>query len=348
MSAEERKFILSTAPYVKRPVDTPAIMRHVIYALLPVMAAAVYFFGLSALLILVTCSAGAVLTEWALGGRRKLSESSITDGSALVTGILLALTLPPGLPLWMAFVGSVAAIALGKAIFGGLGYNVFNPSLAGRAFLQAAFPVALTTWAPYGGLDRFLSLRGDNFALPFSSAHPDAVSAATPLARMKFESLPTEFTDLLVGSVPGSLGETSAVLILLGGAYLALRRFMNWRIPVGIFLSVYVLGAVLHGIDPARFPTGTFHLFSGGLMLGAVFMATDPVTSPVTPRGSWIFAAGIGVLVVAIRQFGGLPEGVMYAILLMNGLSPLIDRYTQPRIYGTRITGDGPLSGRMR
>ena len=336
MRPGDQRLILSTSPYVKRPVDTPGIMRHVIYALLPVVGAAVYFFGLSGLLLILTCSAGAVLAEWVLGGRRRLTESTLTDGSALVTGILLALTLPPGLPLWMGFVGSVAAIVLGKVIFGGLGCNVFNPSLTGRVFLQACFPVALTTWAPFGGLDRFLALRGDTLALPFASARVDAVSSATPLARMKFESIPTALSDLLVGSVPGSLGETSAVLILLGGAYLAARRFLNWRIPVGIFSTVFVLATILHWMDPARFAGGAFHLFSGGLVLGAVFMATDPVTSPVTPRGAWVFAFGVGLLVIVIRQFGGLPEGVMYAILLMNALTPIIDRYTQPRIYGER------------
>lgn len=330
------QLILSTSPYMKRPVDTPAIMRHVIYALLPVILGAVYFFGLSALLLIVTCILGAAITEWVFGGRRSLGEGSLGDGSAVVTGLLLALTLPPSLPLWMAFVGAVTAIVFGKVIFGGLGHNVFNPSLTGRAFLQACFPVALTTWAPYGGLGRFLELRGDTLALPFMSPQPDAVTSATPLASMKFESIPTEITNLLVGSISGSLGETSALLILLGGAYLVARKFLNWRIPIGIFATVFVLATVLHWIDPARFPTGVFHLFSGGLMLGAVFMATDPVTSPVTPKGCWLFGLGVGILVVTIRQFGGLPEGVMYSILLMNALTPLIDRYTQPRIYGSR------------
>jgi len=218
---------------------------------------------------------------------------------------------------------------------GGLGQNIFNPSLTGRAILQSCFPVAITTWAPYGKLDNFLQLRGDTFALPFITPSFDALSAATPLARMKFESQPTAFMDLLLGNVAGSLGETSAVLILLGGAYLAYRRFLNWRIPVGIFAAVFVYASILHGVDAHKYPQGVFHLLSGGLMLGAVFMATDPVTSPVTPLGSWIFAFGIGILVVTIRQFGGLPEGVMYSILFMNILTPLIDRFTQPRLYGS-------------
>lgn len=336
MKNDAPQLILSTSPYMKRPVDTPAVMRHVIYALIPVVLGAVFFFGLSAILLITTCVLGAVFAEWIFGGRRSFKDGTLGDGSAIVTGLLLALTLPPGLPLWMAFLGGVAAIVLGKVIFGGLGHNVFNPSLTGRAFLQACFPVALTTWAPYGGLSRFLELRGDSLALPFTQARFDAVTSATPLAAMKFESIPTAVSDLLVGSISGSLGETSAVLILLGGVYLAVRKFLNWRIPVGIFTTVFFLATILHLIDPGRFPTGVFHMFSGGLMLGAVFMATDPVTSPVTPKGCWVFAFGIGVLVIAIRQFGGLPEGVMYSILLMNALTPLIDRYTQPKIYGSQ------------
>lgn len=336
MSFDTPQLVISSSPFVKRGVDTPAIMRHVIYALVPVMVASVYFFGLSALLIIVTCTVGAMVSEWVVGGGGPLRESRVTDGSAAVTGILLALTLPPGLPLWMAFLGSVFAIVVGKLLFGGLGHNVFNPSLTGRAFLQASFPVALTTWTAHSNWSGFLPLRGDNLALPFvtPAAGVDAVTTATPLAMMKFESVMTRISDLLLGSVSGSLGETSALLILLGGAYLAYRRFLNWRIPLGIFATVFAFATILHLVNGAKYPDGVHHLLSGGLVLGAVFMATDPVTSPVTPRGAWIFAVGVGLLVVLIRQFGGLPEGVMYSILLMNGATPLIDRWTQPKIYG--------------
>lgn len=335
------KFVLSTSPFLKRQVDTPKIMRHVLYSLTPAVLAAVYFFGLSALLVILTCIVGCTLTEWLLSGRGSLKESPIRDGAAVVTGVLLALTLPPGLALWMAFLGAVVAIVFGKLLFGGLGHNVFNPSLVGRAFLQACFPVALTTWSGYGDLGRFSNLRGDNLALPFLKANIDGVSAATPLAKMKFESLPTDVGNLFLGSTPGSLGETSAILILLGGAYLTYRKFLNWRIPVGIFASVFGFATILHSIDPTKYADGAFHLFSGGLVLGAFFMATDPVTSPVTPRGSWIFAVGIGVLVILIRQFSGMPEGVMYSILLMNAMTPLIDRFTQPRIYGAPGRAEG-------
>jgi len=340
VSTEAPHLILSTSPFLKRPVDTPTIMRHVIYSLIPVMLAAMFYFGVSALLIMLVCVAGCGFTEWVFEGRGPLRDSPIKDGSAIVTGILLALTLPPGLPLWMAFLGAVMAIILGKVLFGGLGHNVFNPSLTGRAFLQACFPVALTTWAPYGDLGRFLALRGDNLSLPFLKPQFDAVSTATPLAMMKFESQPTEVTNLLLGSTSGSLGETAALLILLGGGYLTYRKFLNWRIPVGIFATVFLFATLLNLINAEKYPAGPFHLFSGGLVLGAVFMATDPVTSPVTQKGAWVFAAGVGLLVVAIRQFGGLPEGVMYSILLMNAFTPLIDRVTQPRIYGGRKKGE--------
>ncbi len=341
MSSQAPHLLLSTSPFLKRPTDTPKIMRHVIYSLIPVVLAAVYYFGLSALLVLLTCIFGCVLTEWAFGRGGSLKMSTVADGSAILTAMLLALTLPPGLPLWMAFIGAVFAIAFGKILFGGLGQNVFNPSLAGRAFLQACFPVALTTWAPHGGLSEFFVSRGDTFAVPFLSPQFDAISSATPLAQMKFEAQSTEVTNLLFGSISGSIGETAAVLIILGGAYLAYRRFLDWRIPVGIFVTVFAFATILHLINAEKYPSGAFHLFSGGLMLGAVFMATDPVTSPVTPRGAWVFAFGIGVLTVAIRQFGGLPEGVMYSILLMNAVTPLIDRVTQPRVYGTHRAKKG-------
>jgi electron transport complex protein RnfD len=233
----------------------------------------------------------------------------------------------------MAFTGGAFAIGFGKLIFGGLGQNVFNPALLGRAFLQAAFPAALTTWPAVGG--SWWQLRGDNLALPLMGPDVDAITGATPLGLMKFEGQGTPVTDLFMGDVGGSLGETSALLILLGGAYLAYKHYLNWRIPVSVFLVVGALSGVLHAFDPARFPGAPFMLASGGLMLGAVYMATDMVTSPVTHRGAWLFGAGIGMLVVVIRLWGGLPEGVMYAILLMNAMVPFIDRVTQPRVFGT-------------
>ena len=310
-------------------------MRHVIYSLVPALLAAAYFFGVSAILLVLASVAGCVLTEWVIRSRPPLAQSSIADGSAILTGVLLALTLPPGMPLWMGFLGGVFAIGFGKLLFGGLGHNVFNPSLVGRAFLQACFPVAITTWAAPHGLEHFFTVHQSTLAFPFAIPVPDAVTTATPLAKMKFDAAPTAVRDLFIGTRAGSLGETSSMMILLGGAYLAYRRFLNWRIPVGMLAGAFIVGQMLHMTNPARYADGLFHMLSGGMMLGAVFMATDPVTSPVTPLGAWIFAVLCGALVVVIRLFSGLPEGVMYAILLMNGFTPLIDRWTQPRTYGT-------------
>ncbi len=334
----DARLALTASPHLKAPDSTPTIMWSVVGSLAPVVGAAVYFFGLSAVLVLGAATLGALLTERVVG-----QPGSLGDGSAAITGLLLGLTLPPGFPMWMAFVGGVVAIGLGKHIFGGLGQNVFNPALLGRAFLQAAFPGAITTWPQAGG--PWMALRGDNLALPLMRPDaPDVITAATPLGLMKFDFIPTEIMDLLIGTTSGSLGETSAVLILLGGSYLALKNYLNWRIPVGIFGTVAAFGAILYAIDPARFPTPLFALFSGGLMLGAIYMATDMVTSPLTNAGCWIFAFGIGVLVVLIRTWGGLPEGVMYGILLMNSLVPFINRATQPRVFGTgrRLEGAVP------
>ncbi len=306
-------------------------MWSVVVSLIPVVGASVFYFGPSAVLVISAATVGALLTERVFGPKRAL-----LDGSATITGILLGLTLPPGLPIWMAFIGGAFAIGFGKLIFGGLGQNIFNPALLGRAFLQAAFPVAMTTWPRLGG--SWWTLRGDNLALPLMSPQlPDGMTGATPLGLMKFEQVTTEYADLMIGSIGGSLGETSGLIILLAGVYLALRNHLNWRIPVSIFVAVAVLASGLHLLNPERYPTALFMLFSGGLMLGAVYMATDMVTSPVTNRGCWVFGFGIGFLVVVIRLWGGLPEGVMYAILLMNALVPFINRATQPRVFGTGL-----------
>lgn len=324
--------IITASPHIRSQDSTPRIMWHVVGSLAPVVVAAAWFFGLAALLVIAAATAGALLTERVFGKSR-----SLWDGSAMITGLLLGLCLPAGMPLWMAFLGGAVGIGFGKLIFGGLGQNVFNPALVGRAFLQAAFPVAITTWPAAG--QAFLAARGDTWALPFTQARTDAITAATPLGLMKFEGEGTPLLQLLLGNTGGSIGETAALLILLGGAYLAWRGYLNWRTPASILLTVAVFSGVLHLVD-ARFPDPLFMLFSGGLLLGAVYMATDMVTSPITNRGRWIFGAGIGVLVVTIRVWGGLPEGVMYAILLMNAVVPAINRVTQPRVFGTGIRAE--------
>jgi len=322
------RFELTASPHIKGPDTTPRIMWAVVKALVPVILAAVWYFGPSAILVIAAATLGCLVVERAFG-----PGGALRDGSATITGLLLGLTLPPGIPLWMAFLGGAFAIGFGKLLFGGLGQNPFNPALLGRAFLQAAFPGALTTWPDVSG--PWLALRGDNFALPLMSPDPVAtVTGATPLGLMKFEGTDTEFVRLLIGSTGGSLGETASIVILLCGGWLALKKYLDWRIPVAVFVGAAVLSQLIHAFDPTK-PGALFTLFSGGLVLGAVFMATDMVTSPTTPRGAWIYGAGIGVLVVTIRFYGGLPEGVMYAILLMNALVPFINRATQPRLFGT-------------
>ncbi|UCF19599.1 MAG: RnfABCDGE type electron transport complex subunit D [Gemmatimonadota bacterium] len=326
------RFLVTASPHLRGPATTPTIMWNVVGSLVPIILAATFYFGIGALLVIGSATAGAMLTE-ALFGRK----GSLGDGSAAITGLLLGLILPPGFPLWMAFIGGVVSIAFGKLIFGGLGQNIFNPALLGRAFLQAAFPVAITTWVePRGG---WLTLPAQMTSVPFMGAGDvDVVTSATPLGLWKFERIGTELWNLMVGHIGGSLGETSGLLIIVCGGYLALRNFLNWRIPISIFISVAVLSGLLHLIDASRYPSPLFMLFSGGLMLGAWFMATDMVTSPVTNKGCWVFGAGVGALVVIIRAWGGMPEGVMYAILLMNALVPYINEWTQPKVFGTRLT----------
>ena len=333
MTEKDPNLLLQHAPLLQQGMTTPQAMRDVLYALLPVTLAAVWFFGLGAILVLLASIAGAALTEWTFASQEKGGES-LLDGTALLTGLLLGLTLPPGLPLWMAFLGGAVAIGLGKVIWGGLGHNLFNPALVGRAFLLATFPIAMTTWAPLTGADGFFTVQPSNLALPFMQSGTDAVTSATPLGLMKFEQQSTPLVNLIIGNTAGSLGETSGLLLIAGGIYLWMRRDLDWRIPVSILITVMIFSAILDMVDSTRFPDPLFSVFSGGMLLGSIYMATDPVTSPITPKGAWIFGVGVGLLVVLIRAFGGLPEGMMYSILLMNAATPLIDRYTQPRVFG--------------
>jgi electron transport complex protein RnfD len=296
------ELIVTSSPHVRARDSVKKIMWSVVIALLPAVFAAVYFFKARAISVILAAVAGAVITEYIF---QKIRNKKITvkDGSAVVTGLLLALTLPPSIPLWTAFFGSVVAIGLGKQVFGGIGQNPFNPALVGRAFLTAAYPVLMTTWTV------------------------DGVSSATPLSQMKMDGIATDTWNLFVGQIGGSLGETSALALLLGFSYLLYKGYVNWRIPLAMVGTVF-LGTFAFGADPI------FHLFAGGLMLGALYMATDMVSSPTTKLGRWIFGIGAGLLVVIIRLWGGYPEGVMYSILLMNTAVPLINRYTRPRSLG--------------
>jgi electron transport complex protein RnfD len=325
---------IRTSPHLLSGYSVDAIMFNVVLALLPTSAFAVYAFGWTALATLTTSLAVCCLTE-ALACWLRGQPSTLGDWSVVITGLLYGLTLPPALPLWMVAVGGVVGVGLGKALFGGLGMNPFNPALVGRAFVQAAFPVAMTTWIPAFSEDRFTSLTASVLTPPFSRPIHDAVSAATPLARWKFDHELTDLTDAALGFVGGSTGETCGVLILLGGAYLIARNMMSWRIPAAILTTVFVLSGALHLVDSTAYPDPLFMLFSGGLLLGAFFMASDMVGSPMTDLGCLLYGFAIGVLTVVIRIWGGLPEGVMYAILLGNALTPLIDGWIQPRVYGT-------------
>jgi electron transport complex protein RnfD len=343
MIANVQAMELRTSPHIHVGTSVEQIMCNVIYALLPISAFAVYQFGISAAALLLVCTVTCVLTEH-LVCRMSAKATSVNDYSAVITGMLLALTLPPGFPLWMAVVGGVIAIGVGKAVFGGLGFNVFNPALVGRAFLQAAFPVAITTWTPPLPQGRWTTFIPSSITPPFTvppemtawvaDQQIDGWSGATPLALQKFDGVATETAPLFFGMTGGSLGETSAALILVCGLYLVVRRMMEWRVPAAMLLSAFVVGACFYAVDSDKYPSPVFILFSGGLMLGAVFMASDMVASPVTPLGVWIYGGLMGIITVVIRLEGGLPEGAMYAILLGNACSPLIENLTQPRVYG--------------
>ena len=322
--------VLTTSPFLHTELTTPKIMGEVLLSLIPILLVGCWYFGVGVLLVVAAATIGAVGTEWFFS--RSQHPSPVTDNSALLTGILLGLILPPGFSLWMAFLGGVVAIGLGKLIWGGLGQNIFNPALVGRAFLQASFPTAITTWeAPAQGI---LSVPESLFAAPLMQAQTDAVSSATPLGLAKFSNEITSMFSLLTGNVGGCIGETSSLLLILCGLWLAFRKVYEWRLPVSTLLSVALFSGILHLIKPDAYPGPLFMLLSGGLLFGAVYMVTDPVSTPVTTKGAWIFGFGVGFLVVLIRLFGGLPEGVMYAILLMNAATPYINQYTQSRQFG--------------
>jgi len=334
-----------TSPHMHGPLSVDKIMRHVVYALLPIAVFAIWMFGISAAVLLIVTTGCSVLSEHA-ARRIAGSKSTVGDYSAAITGLLLGLTLPPGFPLWMAAVGSLIAILPGKVLFGGLGSNVFNPALVGRAFLQAAFPVAITAYTPGLTASRFWEFIPSTWTAPLmkpvglaewiSSVRVDGFTGATPLVLQKFDHLYSDPWPLFWGHRAGSSGEMPSFLILLCGAYLVARGMMDWRITVAMLSGALGTGALFHIANPELYPDPLFVLFTGGLLLGATFMATDPVASPVTPRGMWIYGVLMGVLTVLIRNLGGLAEGVMYAILLGNALSPLIDRLTPPRPYGAR------------
>jgi len=329
---------IRTSPHLHADRSVDMIMRNVVYALLPICAYAVWLFGVSALALLIVSTGSCVLTEH-IACRISKKETSVGDFSVVITGILLGLVLPPGFPLWMTAVGGFIAVAPGKMLFGGLGFNIFNPALVGRAFLQAAFPTAIMAYTQPLAANRFSEFIPSTLAIPLMKAPAvAALTSATPLMMQKFDHVSSLASTLLWGQHAGSAGETCAPLVFLCGLYLIVRKMMDWRISASMLLGVAVFGGLFHWINPAQYPNPWVELLSGGLMLGAMFMATDPVASPVTPRGMWIYGIVMGLITVLIRFLGGLAEGVMYAILIGNALSPLIDNVTQPRTYGERKT----------
>ena len=305
-------FVVSGTPHVLSKESFQSIMRDVIIALVPATAAGIYYFGLRALILIVAAIISAVFFEWLY---EKITKKPVTinDLSAVVTGLLLAMNLPASAPVWVAIVGSAFAIIFAKQLFGGLGQNFINPALAGRAFLLASYPTEMTTWVVPNGLAA------------------DAATYATPLAQLKNGALDASLKQLVMGQVGGTIGETCAIALIIGGIYLLYKHVISWKIPVIYIATVFILFAVIgrHGM---RMPLQ--EIFAGGVMLGGIFMATDYASSPVTPKGQVIFAVGAGLLTYLIRTFGGYPEGVSYSILIMNCCVPLIERFTEPTIFG--------------
>ncbi len=327
-------FIVSSSPHAHSGEAVERIMLDVLIALVPTFLAACWLFRLDAVRLTAVCVGTCLLTEW-LCRKAMKRASSLSDFSAAVTGLLLAFNLPPGLPGWMAVAGSVFSIAIAKQVFGGIGYNPFNPALAGRAFMLISFTGAMTTWSSSPWMQKV------------AGAAPDALTSATPLGLAKEalkagKSLPvfdsSLLTDFFFGNMNGCIGETSALALLLGAAYLLYRKVITWHIPAAYLLTVLVYAAVLHAVSPATSIPPLFHLLSGGLILGAFFMATDMVTSPLTRRGMLVFGIGCGVITMLIRtvKTGAYPEGVSFAILIMNAFTPLINRATRNRVFGTQ------------
>ena len=321
-------FTISPSPHVHGGDSIEKNMYGVLIALVPTFIFSIVFFGFGAILVTLTSVVACLVFEYVIQKYLMKQRPTIWDGSAIITGVLLAFNLPSSLPLWIVVIGALVAIGIGKMSFGGLGNNIFNPALVGRVFLLISFPVQMTTWP-----------------VPNGFATADAVTGATPLALVKeavkngqavgdaLSSAGFSTGNLILGNMGGSLGEVAAIGLLLGFAYMLIRKIISWHIPVAIFATVIVFSGILNLADPAQFAGPVFHLFTGGLMLGAIFMATDYVTSPMTHKGMLIYGVGIGLLTVIIRVFGAYPEGMSFAILIMNGFTPLINRYCKPRRF---------------
>lgn len=351
-----------SGPFAHTDNTVQRTMLTVLLALVPATLFDLFLFGWPAILLFGVTVGACVVAEaitLILAGRPV--SSTLTDGSAILTGWLLAMTLPPWAPWWIGVLGAVFAIPLAKQAFGGLGQNLFNPAMVARVALLVSFPVAMTAWVPPAPLftQNAPSLT-EAIDITFGGHQPDGVSAATSLGYVKTElsrGIPVyksleemgresnvqytpDLMDMATGYKSGSLGETSALLILLGGLFLIRRKIITWHIPAAMMGTMFVMGTLFNFLDPARFAPGFFHVMSGATFLGAFFIATDYVTSPVTKTGQLVFGFGVGLLTWVIRTFAGYPEGVAFAVLLMNSLTPIIDQYTRPRMFGRTRKGD--------
>jgi len=343
-----------SSPHIHGGNSIRATMFAVILALIPAGMMSVYLFGWLALFLIVLCMLGCMLTEWLALIWMKRPTAPVMDGSAALTGLLLALTLPASIPWWMALLGSIFAIGLGKQVYGGLGYNPFNPALSARIILLISFPLQMTSWLipmhlGNSAIDLYdFSSTWHLFAFGMGSLpHAlDAITMASPLGYVKTEwslgvgvdealqAYNYSYLDAFIGRETGSLGETSALALLIGGIYLLARHTITWHIPVSFIMTVAVLAAIASTLDPNHYTPPLFHMLAGGLILCAFFMATDPVSSPVTAMGQIVFGIGCGVITWSIRTWGGYPEGAMFAVVLMNCAVPLIDHYCRPKVYG--------------
>lgn len=325
------KLLISPSPHVHSGDSIEKNMYGVLIALIPAFICSVLFFGMGALVVTLTSVIACLVFEYLIQKFLLKQQPTIFDGSALITGVLLAFNVPSNLPVWIIVIGALVAIGIGKMSFGGLGCNIFNPALVGRVFLLISFPVQMTTWPVAAG---------------WNTPYLDAQTGATPLALMK-EALKNgqsvsdvlasdaigSYRDLFLGNVGGSLGEIAAIALLVGLVFMLFRKIITWHIPVTIFATVFVFAGILHLCNPAQFADPVFHLLTGGMMLGAIFMATDYVTSPMSNKGMVIYGIGIGVITVVIRVFGAYPEGMSFAILIMNAFTPLINRYCKPERF---------------
>lgn len=316
----ENNLIVSPSPHIHGGDSISKNMYGVLIALVPAFLVSLYYFGLGALIVTATSVVACVLFEYLIQKFLMKKEPTVCDGSAILTGVLLAFNLPSNLPVWIILIGALAAIGIGKMSFGGLGNNIFNPALVGRVFLLISFPAQMTMWPEVGQL----------------TAYTDVTTGATVLSLMNegaLDKLPT-LVDMLFGKMGGSLGEVSALALLLGLVFMLWKKIITWQIPVSILLTVFVFTGIMHLVNPVQYASPFVHLLSGGLMLGAIFMATDYVTSPMSKNGMLVYGVGIGILTTVIRLFGSYPEGMSFAILIMNAFTPLINSYIKPKHFG--------------